>query len=375
MRLKRVLFALVFGAALAIPAQARADWFFTPFIGANLHRGGDTLGFDTKNGTVNFGGSLGFMGGGIFGFEVDFGYAPNFFENEEVTSIDGNVTTLMGNLIIGIPIGGQTGGGMRPYVSGGVGLLRSRVDDVDDFFDVDREQLRRERRRRRDDLLQRQRRHPRRHALLPQHSTTATRTASTCLWAASVSGARAPVSRSGSEPHRAQRAGGDSRQHSVHAPARSSTHTTPFSGNSTACASASPVRSRRSSRGRCGMWPTTMSSPSSASRRSAIHAGGSPGSSPLLGRELRERVARAPVRLGGLPRAEFAAVPDGAAASRRAQPLRLPDASPARCPAGDSGRMRVLLRRHRIPVVRDVEPHAYVAAHALTNGRHRRHGS
>ena len=137
MRLKRVLFVLVFGTALAVPAQARADWFFTPYIGANLHRGGDTLGFDTKNGTVNFGGSLGFMGGGIFGFEVDFGYAPNFFENEEVTSIDGNVTTLMGNGIIGIPIGGQTGGGIRPYVSGGAGLLRSRVDDVDDFFDVD----------------------------------------------------------------------------------------------------------------------------------------------------------------------------------------------------------------------------------------------
>ena len=42
----------------------------------------------------------------------------------------------MGNVIIGIPIGGQTGGGVRPYVSGGVGLLRSRLDDVDDFFDV-----------------------------------------------------------------------------------------------------------------------------------------------------------------------------------------------------------------------------------------------
>ena len=26
---------------------------------------------------------------------------------------------------------------MRPYVSGGVGLLKSRLDDVDDFFDVD----------------------------------------------------------------------------------------------------------------------------------------------------------------------------------------------------------------------------------------------
>ena len=87
MRLRRVLVAFVFGAALAIPAPARADWLFTPFIGANLQAGGDALGFDAKSGTVNFGGSLGYMGAGIFGFEVDFGYAPNFFENDEVSTI------------------------------------------------------------------------------------------------------------------------------------------------------------------------------------------------------------------------------------------------------------------------------------------------
>jgi opacity protein-like surface antigen len=130
MRLKRVLFALVLGAALALPAQARADWFFTPYVGANL-------GGDTEENSVNFGGSLGFMGAGVFGFEVDFGYSPDFWANELVPTFDGNVTSLMGNLIVGIPIGGQTGGGVRPYVSGGAGLLRSKLDDVDDLFDVD----------------------------------------------------------------------------------------------------------------------------------------------------------------------------------------------------------------------------------------------
>jgi opacity protein-like surface antigen len=67
---------------------------------------------------------------------VDFGYSPHFFETDDVTTLDGNVTSFMGNVIIGIPIGGQTGGGVRPYVSGGAGLLRSRLDDVDDFFDL-----------------------------------------------------------------------------------------------------------------------------------------------------------------------------------------------------------------------------------------------
>ena len=137
MQLKRVLFAVVLGGLMLIPAQARADWIFTPFIGANLHNEDDTLGLDTKNGTVNFGGSLAWMGAGVFGVEFDFGYAPNFFDQENASEFDGNVTTLMGNLIVGIPIGGQTGGGVRPYVSGGVGLIKSRLDDVEDFFDID----------------------------------------------------------------------------------------------------------------------------------------------------------------------------------------------------------------------------------------------
>ena len=33
----------------------------------------------------------------------------------------------MVNAIVGIPIGGQTGPGIRPYVAGGVGLVRSSI--------------------------------------------------------------------------------------------------------------------------------------------------------------------------------------------------------------------------------------------------------
>ena len=136
MRLRPVILALVLGTVLAIPAQARADWIFTPYIGANFSRGGDIFDLDSGNTSVSFGGSLGWMGAGILGLEMDFGYAPDFFETDDVTSLDGNVTSFMGNVIIGIPIGGQTGGGVRPYVSGGAGLLRSRLDDVEDFFDL-----------------------------------------------------------------------------------------------------------------------------------------------------------------------------------------------------------------------------------------------
>jgi opacity protein-like surface antigen len=128
MRLKRVMLMALLGCILATPAPARADWFFTPYIGANF-------GGDADDANVNFGGSLGYMGAGIVGFEADFGYAPNFFEDPAAAGFDGNVTSLMANVIVGAPIGGM-GEGVRPYFSGGAGLLRSRIDDVDDFFDV-----------------------------------------------------------------------------------------------------------------------------------------------------------------------------------------------------------------------------------------------
>ena len=65
-----------------------------------------------------FGASLAWMGAGVFGFEVDFGFSPNFFENTSGSGdfefADSNLTTVMGNLIIGVPIGGQHGVGSVP---------------------------------------------------------------------------------------------------------------------------------------------------------------------------------------------------------------------------------------------------------------------
>src|SRR5436190_6463601 len=135
MRLKHLVFLALLGGVVAVPAPARADWIFTPYIGTNF--GGDAKDFDIdfKN-NVTFGGSFAYMGAGIIGFEADFGYSPKFFEDPNTNSFDANVTSLMGNLIIGIPVGGTSGPGIRPYVSGGAGLLKTRVDDVDNLFDL-----------------------------------------------------------------------------------------------------------------------------------------------------------------------------------------------------------------------------------------------
>jgi opacity protein-like surface antigen len=137
--------SLVLITTVAAPSKASADWLLTPFVGwnwggtANLLEGDD---FDDEfEQKAMFGASLAWMGAGVFGFEVDFGYSPNFFENTSGSGdfefADSNLTTVMGNLIIGVPIGGQHGVGFRPYAVGGVGLVKSRLGSSGDLFNVD----------------------------------------------------------------------------------------------------------------------------------------------------------------------------------------------------------------------------------------------
>jgi opacity protein-like surface antigen len=128
----------------AAPTRASADWLFTPFLGANFGGSasfGDFDDFDDEaERRLDVGASLGWMGNGIVGFEADFGWSPNFFENTigpgNFEFGDSNVTTFMANVLIGAPIGGQTGPGIRPYGSGGIGLIRARVDGGGLFNDL-----------------------------------------------------------------------------------------------------------------------------------------------------------------------------------------------------------------------------------------------
>jgi opacity protein-like surface antigen len=137
--------ALVLVVAGAAPAKASADWLFTPFVGINWggsakfnESGADFEDeFERKS---DFGASLAWMGAGVLGFEFDFGYSPNFFADTTGDTDfgygDSNVTTFMANVIVGAPVGGTSGKGIRPYASGGIGIIRTSIDDADDFFDI-----------------------------------------------------------------------------------------------------------------------------------------------------------------------------------------------------------------------------------------------
>src|SRR5882672_4526461 len=131
--------ALIAALLLVVgPASARADWLFTPNIGLGF--GGDT----PSNDKLTYGASIGWMGAGVFGFEADLAYTPQFFENgtDNISFADSdNVTTAMANLIVGVPIGGQTGKGFRPYVAGGIGMLKTHVQDNAQLFNVSNNDL------------------------------------------------------------------------------------------------------------------------------------------------------------------------------------------------------------------------------------------
>jgi opacity protein-like surface antigen len=127
-------FAMVAALALMLaPASARADWLFTPNVGSSF--GGSASG----NEHLTYGATIGWMGAGVFGFEADFAFTPEFFEagDNDIDFFDNsNVSTIMANVVLGIPIGGQLGPGFRPYVSGGIGVLQQNIENADQLFSI-----------------------------------------------------------------------------------------------------------------------------------------------------------------------------------------------------------------------------------------------
>lgn len=141
--MKRLILSIATAAICLAPSTASAEWILTPFIGASFAAGSDLSDeeFDTllDGSKMTYGGTLTWVGGGVFGFEVDFGYSPEFFEadDDDVDFIDSsNYSSLMANVVLSAPHGA-----FRPYGTAGVGLLNTSIDDVDDIFDVDRNAL------------------------------------------------------------------------------------------------------------------------------------------------------------------------------------------------------------------------------------------
>jgi opacity protein-like surface antigen len=111
-------------------APAHADWLITPNVGS-------AFGGDTSSQHVTYGASAAWMSHGIVGVEFDGSIAPDLLDEDDGVILgiaDSNVTTVMGSFVIGAPFGEP---GVRPYVVAGAGLIRSRVSDAGNIFDID----------------------------------------------------------------------------------------------------------------------------------------------------------------------------------------------------------------------------------------------
>jgi Outer membrane protein beta-barrel domain len=88
----------------------------TPFYGK-------AFGGSTDSSRTTYGGALGFLGGGVFGFEGEFAYIKDFSGDVPADALtSNNVQSLSGNLLIAIPAGQ-----VRPYGAAGISLLRPEL--------------------------------------------------------------------------------------------------------------------------------------------------------------------------------------------------------------------------------------------------------
>jgi len=132
--LRRLGLALLVG--IVTPAAARADGMIIPFYGVNF---GGNSGQEISNAIdakrFDWGVSLAYMGAGVLGIEADIARSPDFYGRTDVGG--SSVLTGTGNLLLGVPIGGQKGVGFRPYALVGLGVVRSKVDAFSDVLSLD----------------------------------------------------------------------------------------------------------------------------------------------------------------------------------------------------------------------------------------------
>ena len=138
MRTGTPVVALAVFLLIASPASSYAEWQFTPFIGQTF-KGSTTL-IDpllaSDDGHWNLGGSVTLIGDGPFGLEAYYVRTFGFFErHRSIRDLPGSPTinssrsqALMGNAVLAMPRNVNRYG-LRPFLSGGLGVLHASHDD------------------------------------------------------------------------------------------------------------------------------------------------------------------------------------------------------------------------------------------------------
>jgi hypothetical protein len=142
-RLSRVL--ALCGLLIAwAPVPAAAEWQLAPFVGVTFAGGTNLYDPDSLNAAGqrhwNLGGAVRLLGAGPVGLEAIALYVPGFFEPSDrtplfpgtppsVTITQSHAFALMGNVVLTTPRAWNEYG-LRPFVSGGLGLLKAAHNDA-----------------------------------------------------------------------------------------------------------------------------------------------------------------------------------------------------------------------------------------------------
>jgi len=121
---------------VAIARPAAAEWHIAPTIGVTFS--GNTSLVDPELATAkrhkNVGGSVSLLGRGIMGVEAVAVLTPGFFETGTLETVKSSRTfTLVGNAVLTTPRK-WTEYSLRPFVSGGLGVLRVSKTEEPDVF-------------------------------------------------------------------------------------------------------------------------------------------------------------------------------------------------------------------------------------------------
>ena len=137
MRLSRALAAGVL-LALTFPQSAAAEWHFTPMLGTTFFIKTSVVDLDAATDQIhrNFGGSVALLGSGIFGAEGLIVWTPGLFTGDKGLVKNSRVISVMGNVLVTTPRR-WTEYSLRPFVSGGFGLVHVSNTDVAKVFPFD----------------------------------------------------------------------------------------------------------------------------------------------------------------------------------------------------------------------------------------------
>jgi hypothetical protein len=126
-------------AALLWPAHASAEWYLAPMAGITFH--GSTTLVDLEDAAgkahLHVGGAVSLVGPGVLGVEAITVFTPSFFRDGKPELLrHGRSFALMGNVMLTAPRR-LTEYSLRPFLSGGFGVMRASQLDVSGALPVE----------------------------------------------------------------------------------------------------------------------------------------------------------------------------------------------------------------------------------------------